>query len=269
MASLSEQMKNKRDVRRRSTVLIIDKDLGNYGLYKSILAMEYELECANSINLAMNLCRSRYFDVIIVDGGFSPDVMGAFYSEVTGLHEEEEPILLVLEEPDNKESIISYLCEGAIDYIPKPFSKEGITNILYEHLKKRRSRTVRQNVLIVDKDFKLMTEMKGYLEPLYDVNIINCCEVAESFVRKRKPDLIICDIAMFREKVKDICAAREADSDKQIPMLFMTDTPDEETVRECAKFEPEGFLVKPIEPDMLIKTLERIFLMESYTNFGR
>ena len=124
-------------------------------------------------------------------------------------------------------------------------------------------------MLIVDEDFRLMTEMKSYLDPLYDVNIINCSVVADSFVKKCKPDLIICDIAMFKERVKDMCAAREADRDKQIPILFMTDTPDAETVRECAKFEPEGFLVKPIEQDMLIKTLERIFLMESYTNFGR
>lgn len=268
MASLSEQMKNKRDVRRRSAVLIIDKDLGNYGLYKSILAMEYELECANSINLAMSLLRSRYFDVIIADGSFSPDVIGALYSEVCGLYEEEEPILLVLEEPHNKETIIDYLCEGARDYIVKPFSKEGITNILYEHLKKRRSRTVRQKVLIVDDDFKLLTEMKEYLEPMYDVNIINSREAAERFAERYTPDLVICDIAMFGDRVKSMCAAGGL-GHKRIPILFMTDRADEETVRECASFEPEGFLVKPIESDMLIRTLERIFLMESYTNFGR
>ena len=269
MASLSEQMKNKRDVRRRATVLIIDKDLGNFGLYKSILAMEYELECANSINMAMNMCRGRYFDVIVVDGGFSADVMGAFYSEVKSMHDEAEPIMLVLEEPSNKESIISYLCEGASDYIAKPFSKEGITNIIYEQIKKRRERSVRQNILIVDSDFELMTSMKNYLQPLYDVNIINCCEIAESFVDKCKPDLIICDISMFMEKAKSLCAVAKEQGMSRIPMLFMTDTPDGNIISECAKFNPEGFMVKPIEQDMLIKTLERIFLMESYTNFGR
>lgn len=269
MASLSEQMKNKRDVRRRSTILILDKDLGNYGLYKSILAMEYELDCANSINLAMNLCRSKYYDVIIADGGFSPDIVGAFYDEVAGLHKGDKPILLVLEEASNKESVISYLCEGANDYIPKPFTKDGITNIIYEQLKKRREHDVRQNVLIVDKDFKLLTDMKGYLSQLYDVNIINSCEVTKCYLTLHRPDLIICDYSMIKDQVDTFCELRGTDKGNGIPLMFMTDTPDTETISACARFEPEGFLVKPIESEMLMKTLERIFLMESYTSFNR
>lgn len=268
MASLSQQMKNKRDIRRRSSILIIDKDLGNYGLYKSILAMEYELECVNSINMAMNMCKSRYFDVIIADGSFSPDVIGAFNSEVAGMHDKDAPILLVLEEPENKESIISFLCEGARDYIAKPFSKEGLTNAIYEQLKKRREHEVRQSILIVDSDYELLKSMKSYLAPLYDVSVVNCCEVAERFAEKCRPDLIICDFAMFRDTAKQLCEI-SSNQNEQVHMLFMTDNPNAEVVSECAKFNPEGFMIKPIEKDMLIKTLERIFLMESYTSQGR
>ena len=67
---------------------------------------------------------------------------------------------------------------------------------------------------------------------------------------------------MLEQSVQEACT-------EDIPILFMTKTPDAEMISKCAKFNPEGFLIKPIESDMLIKTLERIFLKESYTHFGR
>ena len=45
----------------------------------------------------------------------------------------------------------------------------------------------------------------------------------------------------------------------------MTDEPNEECVLRCAKFKPEGFLVKPIEMEQLLADIERIFLVETYS----
>lgn len=262
MASLSEEMKNKRDVRRRYSVLIIDKDLGNFGLYKSILSMEYELECINSITIAANICKGKVYDVIVIDGGVNVEAAEEFYNAVVNMHQSDKPILLVLEEPSNKESIVNFLSIGAKDYIPKPFSKEGITNVIYGQLKKRREKEISQEVLIVDQEFEILKELKGYLEHKYKVNIINSCDIANKYIERYKPNLIICDISMFDQSLQDACA-------NGIPVLFMTKTPDAETVSKCAKFNPEGFLIKPIQKEMFIKTLERIFLKESYTHFGR
>ena len=41
MSCLTEEMKNKRDRKRKWSLLVVDGDLGNMGLYKSILATEY------------------------------------------------------------------------------------------------------------------------------------------------------------------------------------------------------------------------------------
>ena len=262
MASLSDEMKNKRDVRRRSSILIIDKDLGNYGLYKSILAMEYELQCVNSIDAASGLCNGKLFDVIVIDSGLDIEDVENFYNEVVEKYKDENPIFLVLEEPSNKESIVNFLSIGMKDYIAKPFSKDGITNVIYEQLKKRREKEICHNVLIIDKDFETLREMKGCLEHKYKVNIVNSCDIAKSYIEHHKPNLIICDLSMLEQSVQETCT-------EDIPILFMTKTPDAEMISKCAKFNPEGFLIKPIESDMLIKTLERIFLKESYTHFGR
>ncbi len=264
MASLSEEMKNKRDVRRRASVLIIDKDLGNYGLYKSILAMEYELECINSTATALTICNGRAFDVIVVDGGFEVAEVEAFFNAIMEKCKEEKPICLVLEESANKESIVNYLSIGAKDYIAKPFTKEGITNVIHNQLKKRRENKIRQEVLIIDEDFENLKQLKGYLEHKYKVDIINSREIANKYIARYKPNLVICDIGMFADNFEDVCNVK-----MDIPIMFMTNTPDAQTISRCAKLNPEGFLIKPIQKDMLIKTLDRIFLKESYTHFGR
>ncbi len=278
MASLSEDMKSKREVKRRSTVLIIDKDLGNYGLYKSILAMEYELDCINSIQSARNMCDEKHYDVILVDGGFETDDVEEFYVAVKTKYKKDRPILLVLAEPHNKETIIEYLGIGAREYIPKPFTKEGITNTIYEQLKRRRENTIRKSILIVDEDYEQLRELKSYLIHKYRVACVNSYEMAKKFMMSSMPDLTICDLKLFEKAVDDVlrCKKEEErqmplDNDKALnmPVLITSKVPDGEAISKCARFNPEGFLIRPIDKDTLLKTLERIFLIESYTNAGR
>ena len=291
MASLSDNMKSKRDVKRKSSVLIIDKDLGNFGLYKSILSVEYDLDCINSLYMAANMCSSKLYDIIIVDGQFDIDATDIFYKNVKSRYKNDAPILLVLEEKSNKESIIGYLSIGAREYIEKPFTKENITNTLYEQLKKRREYNIRKSVLIVDEDYELLKELKGNLKDNYNVSIVGSYELARQFMISRLPDLIICEINIFEKYIDEAfhCDGKELeqsegvefesgefesgklDSGRQdkvklsLPVLVTMNSPDGELIAKCAKYKPEGFLMKPVEKDMLQKALERIFLMESYT----
>ena len=311
MASLSDNMKSKRDVKRKSSVLIVDKDLGNFGLYKSILSVEYDLDCINSLYMAANMCASKLYDIIIVDGQFDIDATDIFYKNVKSRYKNDSPILLVLEEKSNKESIIGYLCIGAREYIEKPFTKENITNTLYEQLKKRREYNIRKSVLIVDEDYEVLKELKGYLRDNYNISIVGSYELARQFMISRLPDLIICDIKIFERYLDDACycdikeleqseavesKSSESESSKSesgesetgeseagksesskldlgkldkvklsVPVLVTMNNPNGELIAKCAKYKPEGFLMKPVEKDMLQKALERIFLMESYT----
>ena len=270
MASLSEEMRYKRDIRRKSTILIIDKDLGNFGLYKSILAMEYELECVHTLEAAASFCRTKFYDVIIADGCFEAESIEPLYDEVKQKYKENYSMLFLLEEPQNKDSIISYLSIGAEGYIPKPFTKDGIMSTIREHLSARRKKDIMHSVLVVDEDYENLCQIKRYIDTVYNVIIVNVCEEAVNYIEKCKPNLVICEIGMFEKGVRKVFERIEENGGKErIPIMFMTETPDAETVSKCAQFRPEGFLIKPVEEDGLIKTLERIFLMESYTGFVR
>lgn len=265
MSSLSEEMKNKRDIKRKSAVLVVDGDLGNYGLYMSILSMEYEVDCVDKTLQAVRMCEGKSYDAIVADITLGVENIAELFRHAAEKFGRGKTVFLVMAEPDDGDGIVRCLCHGAWGYIPKPFTKEGLSGTLYKMLKEKRAKEVRQSVLIVDNDIDSLCTMKDYLKDKYTVNIVNSCGDVTGFVHANSTGLIIGNI-----KVPEIeCVDMEAHINEimehgSIPVLFMTDTPDADSVAKCAKFHPEGFLIKPIDKETLLNTLDRIFLLESY-----
>ncbi len=268
MASLSEEMKNKRDVKRKAEVLIVDKDLGNFGLYKAILSAEYILECAYNVAMAKQLCSSRAFDVIVIDGTVGVDSFKELRAELKERYGDNIPELLVMEEPEHKAEIISYMCVGAKGYIPKPFSKDGMIEAIYELLQKRRKKETKHTITIIDTDLAGLKAMKRTLEKRYIVGIINDIEMAKDYVSKKTPDLVIMDVSAMGGKpcICEILAGKEGHSH----ILFMASSLDEDVISKCSNFNPEGILMKPFADEVLQQTVEKILLRQSYMDdFGK
>ena len=107
--------------------------------------------------------------------------------------------------------------------------------------------------------------MKEKLIDSYDVTIMNCAESGLKYVREYKPDLVIADASMVDRSdmnISENLLSRKESSG--VTLLFMTDNPDEECVLWCAKFKPDGFLVKPIDMEQLLDNIERTFLVDAY-----
>ena len=64
MASLSKEMRSKRDIKRMPSLLIVDSDVGNIGLYKSILSAEYEMDNVYDISAARNKLEEKKYKII-------------------------------------------------------------------------------------------------------------------------------------------------------------------------------------------------------------
>lgn len=268
MASLSEEMKNKRDIKRKAEVLIVDGDLGNFGLYKAILSLEYILECAYNIQMAKQLCSGRCFDVIIYDANLGIEGLEDLCKELNRIYIEKTPEILVMEDKENKESIISYLCLGAKSYIPKPFTKESMINAIYDVLQQRRKNETSQRVAIVDKDYNVLKSMKSALEKKYIVNIINDVDIARKYAYAKNPDLMVLDVSMISGD-DHICDSILANERMKNRVLFTAESLDEDIIKRCVKFNPEGILMKPIPDSDLLQTVEKILLRQSYIDdFG-
>lgn len=265
MASLSEEMKNKRDIKRKSAVLVVDGDFGNYGLYMSILSMEYEVDCVDKLVQAEKMCAAKSYDAIIADISLGVDNIAELFRHAGEKFGKGKAVFIVLAEPDDGDNIIRCLCHGASGYIPKPFTKEGLSGNLYKMLKEKREKEVKQSVLIVDSDTETLCTMKEYLQEKYIVNIMNSCSDVLGFIKANNTGLVIADIKMPEMADESIDEQVEEIREKSgIPLLFMTDEPDAKSVARCAKFRPEGFLIKPVDKETILNTLDRIFLLESY-----
>ena len=267
MASLSEEMKNKRDVKRKAEILIVDKDFGNFGLYKAILSVEHILECAYNIDIATTLCKSRRFDIVIIDGDVGIESYKLFYNQLKKKYSDNIPIMLVIEDGNNKENIIHYLCAGAEGYISKPFTKENMTEVVREVIYSRRRKETKNTIAIVDNDFSQLKSMKNMLNKRYLVNILNDIDVARDFVAKKNPDLLIMDVDVLKQE--EIC---ETVTNECINshILFLSREPDEEIIIKCSKFNPEGMLIKPFTEEVLTQTVEKILFRHSYMDdFGK
>ena len=263
MACLTEEMKNKRERKRKSSLLIVDGDLGNMGLYKSILSTEYDLEHAFKLEEAKAKLEDGESDVIILDDAFNNEKLLQFIQEINKKNTEQ--LICLIAEQTNSELAIRCICKGVNRIIEKPFTRDGLSNGIYDELKAMRDNYIKKHILIVDEDLDNLKKMKEILGVTYNVITMNCTESGLKYIRERKPDLVIADANMVdRSDIKfsdDLLSRKDASG---VSLLFMTVNPNEECVLWCAKFKPEGFLVKPIDMDNLLGCIERLFLVDAY-----
>lgn len=263
MACLTEEMKNKRERKRKSSVLIIDSDLGNMGLYKSILSTEYDLENVFELEVAKSKLKDCEYDVIILDDAFDEKELLQFIQDINKMKRGQ--LICLITKHMNSELAVRCICKGVKKIIEKPFTRDGLSNGIYEELKTIRDSYIKKHIVIVDEDLDNLKNMKEMLIDSYDVTIMNCAESGLKYVREYKPDLVIADASMVDRSDMNICEnllSRKESSG--VTLLFMTDNPDEECVLWCAKFKPDGFLVKPIDMEHLLDNIERTFLVDAY-----
>ena len=263
MSCLTEEMKNKRERKRKSSLLIVDGDLGNMGLYKSILSMEYDLENAFELEDAIKKLEDNEYDVIILDDVFENKELLDFIKSIK--KNKREQLICILAERTDNDIVIRCMCNGVNRVIEKPFTRDSLSNGIYEELKAVRDKYIKKHILIVDEDLTNLKKMKEILMDSYDVTIMNCTESGLKFIREYHPNLVIAD-ATTAEK-SGILASEDLEKKKEsigLSLLFMTSEPSGESILKCAKYKPDGLLIKPIDMDNLLGCIERLFLVDAY-----
>lgn len=130
----------------------------------------------------------------------------------------------------------------------------------YEDYNNLNNKGEKRKILIVDDDIKILRVMNAYLSSRYDVAIVKNGLGAMRYLRNNMPDLILLDYIMPMEdgpevyrKIKLVGRLRK------IPIFFLTGVSDSKKVRKALELKPEGYILKPIKRDQLIKRLESFF----------
>lgn len=118
----------------------------------------------------------------------------------------------------------------------------------------------KHKILVVDDSEFMLARMRQLLSDKYDILESNSSISAIKIIAVNRPDLVLLDYEM------PICDGKQAlemiRSDKDIadiPVMFLTGRGDKESVRNVKALKPEGYLLKTMPDDFIMKTVDEFF----------
>ena len=117
-----------------------------------------------------------------------------------------------------------------------------------------------KRILVVDDDGIMLRTMKTWLSKKYEVFMANSGMNAIQFLAQNRVDLILLDYEMPVASGLQVFEMLKADPNtSNIPVIFLTSKDDKETVMKVLAAKPEKYLLKSMEPDLLLKTVDDFF----------
>lgn len=117
----------------------------------------------------------------------------------------------------------------------------------------------KKHILVIDDDPLMLKVMKDYLHNRYEVATAKGGKIAYKFLEKKHTDLILLDYEMPEENGPAVYRKiREIPGYKDIPIFFLTGVADKARIMEVAQLKPQGYLLKPVEYDMLMSMVTQV-----------
>ena len=114
------------------------------------------------------------------------------------------------------------------------------------------------NVLVIDDDPMMLKIVKDHLHDKYDVATAVSGKGAYKFLEKKTTDIILLDYEMPGENCPAVLQnLRENPEVASIPVIFLTGVADRDKIREVLSLKPQGYLLKPIDKEKLLGTLDK------------
>lgn len=116
----------------------------------------------------------------------------------------------------------------------------------------------KKHILIVDDDPLMLKLIKEYLGDTYQVATAVSGKIAHKYLETRHADLILLDYEMPVENGPEVLRKiRANDRLADIPVVFLTGITDREKIRQALIYKPQGYLIKPVDREKLLGTVER------------
>ncbi|MDR1664641.1 MAG: response regulator [Clostridiales bacterium] len=136
-------------------------------------------------------------------------------------------------------------------YVSKMVEKISETIKIYRQQKK---------ILVVDDSGITLRNVKGWLGEKYNVILANSGTMAIKYLALNRPDLILLDYAMPVADGKQILGMIRSEPEfADIPIIFLTNRDDKESILSLQGFRIEGYLLKSMTPGQIIKCIDDFF----------
>ena len=124
---------------------------------------------------------------------------------------------------------------------------------------KKQENQERKHVLVIDDDRIILKMLKEALSDNYDVTTMVNGVAAEKFLEAKNVDLVILDYEMPIETGAEVFRRiKKNPKISHIPVCFLTGISEREKIMEVMALKPHGYLLKPIDMDMLSSTVANL-----------
>lgn len=228
----------------------------------------------------------RYEDIVKHVSLFHPDV---FILCLNGETKDDLSVMMELKRIFTRESIFVFIagsredCEFfrstvvymAEESFEKPINIVAIRNRINDYMEDKKKKEVedakiqaelekikeenrRKHVLVIDDDPIMLKVVKEHLHENYDVATAISGKIAYKFLDNKSTDMILLDYEMPGEDGPDVLInLRKREELANIPIIFLTGVSDKDKITAALSLKPQGYLLKPIDKDKLIGTIEK------------
>ncbi len=146
--------------------------------------------------------------------------------------------------------------------IVSEINHQNAMNAVREYLVKENEEQERRRhkILVVDDSEFILARMRQLLSGKYDILESDSSISAIKIIAVNRPDLVLLDYEMPICDGKQTLEMIRSDKDiADIPVMFLTSRSDRESVKNVKALKPEGYLLKTMPEDFIIKTVEDFF----------
>ena len=173
---------------------------------------------------------------------------------------ENEASLFLIGAEDEIEDAKKYLPSSIIQQeFARPIDVNDIVKKVDEHIKTNGSH-LKKKILVVDDSGAVLRNVKGWLEEKYQVALANSGAMAIKYLTLNRPDLVLLDYEMPVVDGKQVLEMMRTEAEfSTIPVIFLTSKSDKESVMKVMGLKPEGYLLKTMPPEEIVKTIDDFF----------
>ena len=119
--------------------------------------------------------------------------------------------------------------------------------------------TGRQRILVVDDSTIIHKAIKSYVENVYDVSTAISGAAALRFLQAKEVNAILLDYEMPEmDGPQVLTQIRNNPLTAKIPVIFLTGVNDTSKIQKALMLKPDGYLLKPIDKNVLLNKLKEI-----------
>ena len=197
--------------------------------------------------------------VMYMDDGVRPNEE-ALHFLIDKMAEDEKLMVMVGEKSDI--TIVSAHIPNHLIYksFARPINNDEFVQTVSDLVLKVAAGEFKKSILVVDDDPNYLGLVREWLRGSYKVSMANSGLQAIKWLGKNKVDLILLDHEMPVTNGPKVLEMLRSDPETQsIPVIFLTGKSDKQSVMEVVALKPEGYFLKTIEKDELLKNLEDFF----------